>query len=371
MERFGFIIHPLNAKEDVSRKYPIARYLPTRLVEFGLKHHKPVLVSHITGVKSAAGAEAEGWFVGCPLTPDQQLRYDKEYVYRHIAAAGQLAADQGAKIVGLGAFTSVVGDGGISVAKMLPIAVTTGNSYTVATAIMGTLAAAEEVGIHPERATLAVIGATGSIGRTCALVLGEHVSDMILVGRDKERLAGVKREAEDRKISARIADNIESALKEADLVVTVTSAVDAVVKAEWIKPGAVVCDVARPRDVGQEVLRKRPDVLVIEGGVVKVPGDVDFGFTFGFEPGTAYACMSETMMLALEGRYENFTLGKEVSVEQVNEITALAEKHGFHLAGFRSFERPLTREQIDSVRRAAGRKARPTLTGGDLQPESG
>lgn len=364
MERFGFIIHPLNAKEDVSRKYPIARYLPTRLVEFGLKHHKPLLVSHITGIRSSVGTEAEGWFVGCPLTPNQQLNYHESFVYERIAQAGQIAADQGAKIVGLGAFTSVVGDGGVSIANQLPIAVTTGNSYTVATAIQGTLAAAEEIGIDPAKATLAVIGASGSIGRTCALVLGEQVAEVILSGRNKERLESVKKEAEARKIAVRIADNIESALKEADLVVTVTSDTDTVVKAEWIKPGAVVCDVARPRDVGQEVVRKRPDVLVIEGGVVKVPGDVDFGFTFGFEPGTAYACMSETMMLALEGRYENFTLGKTVSVEQVKEISALAVKHGFQLAGFRSFERPLTRDQIDDVRRAAGRPAKPLVTGG-------
>ena len=364
MERFGFIIHPLNARQDVSRKYPIARYLPTRLVEYGLKHHGPVVMSHIRGVRSNAGAEAEGWFVGCPLTPGQQLRYPPEFVYEHIARAGQLAADQGAKIVGLGAFTSVVGDGGVSVAQRLPIAVTTGNSYTVATAIQGTLAAAEEVGIDPARAQLAVIGASGSIGRTCALVLGEQVAGVALAGRDREKLESVRREASTRKIDARIADNIENAVREADLVVSVTSAEKTVVRPEWIKPGAVVCDVARPRDVGQEVVRKRPDVLVIEGGVVKVPGDVDFGFTFGFEPGTAYACMSETMMLALEGRYENFTLGKSVSVEQVEEISRIADRHGFHLAGFRSFERPLTREQIDDVRRAAGRTAKPVITGG-------
>jgi predicted amino acid dehydrogenase len=364
LERFGFIIHPLNAKRDVARKYPIARYFPTRVVEFAIKHSGPVIMSHITGVRSLTGAEAEGWFIGCPLTPSQQLRYPHEYVYEHIARAGQLAADRGAKIVGLGAFTSVVGDGGVSVARKLPIAVTTGNSYTVSTAIQGALAAAEEVGIDPARSTLAVVGGAGSIGRTCALMMGRQVGDVLLVGRDRTKLEAVRREAEAGKVNAQIADNIESALKEADIVVTVTSSDRTVVEPEWIKPGAVVCDVARPRDVGPEVAKKRPDVLLIEGGVVKVPGAVDFGFHFGFEAGTAYACMSETMMLALEGRYESFTLGKEVSVAQVTEINRIAEKHGFRLAGFRSFERPLSREQIDSVRRAIGRRGRPIITSG-------
>jgi predicted amino acid dehydrogenase len=89
--------------------------------------------------------------------------------------------------------------------------------------------------------------------------------------------------------------------------------------------------------------------------MVEVPGEPDFGFDFGFPPKTAYACMSETMMLALERRYENFTLGKDVSVQQVEEMQRLAQKHGFRLAGFRSFERPVTQEQIERVRRAAGR----------------
>jgi hypothetical protein len=60
--------------------------------------------------------------------------------------------------------------------------------------------------------------------------------------------------------------------------------------------------------------------------------------------------MSETMMLALDGRAESYTLGKTVSVEQVEETIRLADKHGFHLAGFRSFERPVSQEDIERVR---------------------
>ncbi|MCL6624776.1 MAG: hypothetical protein K6T17_09215, partial [Fimbriimonadales bacterium] len=113
------------------------------------------------------------------------------------------------------------------------------------------------------------------------------------------------------------------------------------------------CDVARPRDVSRRVAEERPDVLVLEGGIVEVPGDVNFGFDFGFPPRMAYACMAETMILALENRPEPFTLGKKVSVAQVEEIRRLAEKHGFRLAGFRSFEKPVSEETIQRVRRLA------------------
>jgi len=57
-------------------------------------------------------------------------------------------------------------------------------------------------------------------------------------------------------------------------------------------------------------------------------------------------------MLALEGRYENFTLGKDVSVEQAEETRRLADRHGFKLAGYRSFEREVNQETIERVRAA-------------------
>ena len=81
--------------------------------------------------------------------------------------------------------------------------------------------------------------------------------------------------------------DIRDALRNADVVITVTSAVDTVIEPSYLKPGAVVCDVARPRDVSRQVAQLRPDVLVIEGGVVDVPGDVEFNFNFGFPPKTA------------------------------------------------------------------------------------
>jgi len=80
---------------------------------------------------------------------------------------------------------------------------------------------------------------------------------------------------------------------------------------------------------------------------------VDFNFDFGFPRGKAYACMAETIALALEGRFEDYTLGKNISRERVDEITQIADKHGFELSGFRSFERPVTPEQIEKIKQNA------------------
>jgi len=54
--------------------------------------------------------------------------------------------------------------------------------------------------------------------------------------------------------------------------------------------------------------------------------------------------------LALEDRCENFSLGKKLQPDKVREIGRLAKKHGFQLAGFRSFEHVVSQEQIQRVR---------------------
>jgi len=346
---FAFIIHPLTV-QDMARKYRWAAWLPAGLIKWLMIKTPAQKVSEITGIRSATGAETTGWFVACPLTAQQLVNANPQHAITKIIEAGRVAEQLGAQIVGLGAFTAVVGNGGTEVAEALDIAVTTGNSYTVFTAVEGVLEAARQVGIEPSQANAAVLGASGSIGRVCAHLLAPQVGAMVLAGRRYEPLEQVAAELTEHNSVTKITTDIAEALAQADIVVTVTSALEAIVQPEMLKPGAVVCDVARPRDVSRAVADQREDVLVIEGGVVQVPGEVQFNFDFGFPPQMAYACMAETMILALEGRCENFSLGKKLQPDKVREIGRLAEKHGFRLAGFRSFEQVVSQEQIQRVR---------------------
>ncbi len=359
MDTFAFIIHPIDPKRDVSRKFPLlGRVLSERQIDFFSTFFPPVYISEITGVVSqATGKEIKGWFVACPLTPRRMMELPPWWVYRKIIQTGRLAERLGAKIVGLGAFTSVVGDGGVTIARALEVPVTTGDAYTVAIAVEAVLEAARLLEIAPAEATAAVVGATGAIGRVVAELLAFQVAEVYLIGRRLEALRAQQERlwALNPRAQVHISTAMQT-LRRAQLVVTVSSAVDALVAPEHLRPGSVVCDVARPRDVSAQVAAARQDVLILDGGMVEVPGPVDFHFDFGFPPRHAYACMAETMILALEGRFEDYTLGKQITREQVEEIARLARRHGFRLSGFRSFERPVTMETIDRVRRWARRQ---------------
>ncbi len=353
-DTFAFIIHPINPKRDVSRKFPLlGKVLTEGQVNFFSAYFPPVYISEINGVRSqATGREVKGWFIACPFTPQRMLQLPVNMVYDKIVACGHKAEKLGARIMGLGAYTSVVGDAGQTIADRLDLPVTTGDSYTIMIAVEAVRKAAEVMGIPLHEATAAVVGATGSIGNVCAQMLANDVAELILVGKRADAVEEVREKCESRRATVRTGTDM-NLIYDADLVLTVTSAINSVIEPQHLKPGAVVCDVARPRDVSKLVADQRDDVLVIEGGMVEVPGPVDFHFDFGFPPKKAFACMAETMALALEGRYENFSIGKALTVEHATEIGAICAKHGFKLSGFRSFERAVTDEQIAQVREQA------------------
>ena len=274
-------------------------------------------------------------------------------VYRKIIQTGRLAEKLGAEILGLGAFTSVVGDAGVTIARALDVPVTTGDSYTVTVAVDAIREAAKVMDIPLSGATAAVVGATGAIGQVCAELLADDVERLYLIGRRRDALEELRTRLLGRSSAELIVSTSMDVLAEAQLILTVTSALHEVIRPEHLQPGSVVCDVARPRDVSAMVAAARDDILVIDGGMVDVPGPVNFHFNFGFPPGKAYACMAETIALALEGRFEDYTLGKHLTRARVEEISAMAKKHGFRLSGFRSFEREVTQQHIETVRRNA------------------
>jgi len=59
------------------------------------------------------------------------------------------------------------------------------------------------------------------------------------------------------------------------------------------------------------------------------------------------------MTLALEGRFEDYSLGKDLRLEQVQEIDMLATKHGFRLSALRSYERKLSENLIQQIKASA------------------
>ncbi|MBS2033661.1 shikimate dehydrogenase [bacterium] len=351
MNRFGFLIHPLGM-QDVVRYAPNARGKREALVSKILEWMPPYRASTITGVRSkAVDTPIEGQFITIPMLPQQFLEKDRQWVFDRVLQGALLAQNNGAQIVGLGGYNSVVGEAGKAIAERLEVGVTSGNSYTVASAMQATLAAARAMDLDMSRSNVAVVGATGAIGGVCSRLLARQVARLSLVARSRSRLQTLaERIHKEGPCAVSIDTDLERGVREADVIVSATSSGGGILRSDILKPGVVICDVALPHDISREVARQRPDVLVIEGGVIQVPGEVEFNFDFGYPPGHSLACMAETMILTLEGRFEDYSLGRGLELDKVEEISQLALKHGFRTAGLRAFDEPVTADKIEEVK---------------------
>jgi fatty aldehyde-generating acyl-ACP reductase len=361
MAKFCFVIHPLSF-EDVVRYEPGAKGKGKPIIAKILEWMPPWAAAHVTGVRTPDGRETEGWFVAAGLLPAQMLEMPREQVYERILGAIDIGVRLGAEVAGLGAFTGVVGDGGVTIAERAPIPVTTGNSLTIAAGVRSLFRGATEMGIDAKEATAVIVGATGSIGGACVELIAPHVAHVVLVARNETRLRKFHESIrDDLPCASSYTTDISAAVQRADLVLTATSSTQDVIEPEDLRTGAVVCEVSLPHDVSRRVAVERPDVLVVEGGNMRVPGEMRWSrvreegedFDMGLPRGTALACMSETMVLALENRCESYTLGRGIDLAKVREIDGLAERAGFSLADMRAFDLPISREQIARTRAAA------------------
>jgi predicted amino acid dehydrogenase len=350
--RFAFVLHPLTV-DYLARhpRYSWTRHLPRGLVEAGAAYMPAARVGRVAGGRSpATGQPIEGLIYALGSTPRQMLSRPPEFTYQRLGQAVRDAAQQGAQIVGLGAFTKVVGDAGITVARRAPIPVTTGNSLTIAATLETAKLTAKRLG-WPDlaRGRAMIVGATGSIGSVCSRLLAAAVHDVVLVSIEPDRLVALKQKIEAETPGTKVELDTSTArlVGECDLIVTATSAFgQRVLDVSQCKPGAVILDVALPPDISAEEAAVRPDVLVVESGEVLIPGPVRFSFDIGLPPGVAYACLAEAALLAMEGRFECFTLGRDVAPERVKEIYRLFRRHHFEVAPLRTFGAALTPELV-------------------------
>jgi len=367
VNRFAFVIHPLSQEyfKKVKPVEVLSRVSPPLLMdslEKVMAFAPPFVYSRIEGIRSPTGVEAEGWLIAVGGTPKEIMSHSPEFTYRRLLAAADMARKLGAQIMGLGAFTKVVGDAGVTVARQAPLPITTGNSYSASGALWAAHDAMLRMRLLPrprgkERVKFKamVVGATGAIGSACARMLVRAAEEVYLVSPETAKLLALKAAIEQESPGAKVvlAASTDRDLPQMDMVVTATSgAGKKVLDIMKVKPGCVITDVARPLDLPPSEVAKRPDVLVIESGEIQLPGDVRMK-NIGLPRGVAYACLAETIVLALEGRFENFTVGRQIEWPKVREIYQLGLKHGMKLAAISGVHGEFSDADIEGVRQLA------------------
>ncbi len=277
----------------------------------------------------------EGLLIGLPDTPDVMMSHPPEHTYRKLERAARVGENWGAGIFGLGAYTSVIGDAGVTLARRVQIGVTTGNSLTVFAVVETLRRVSAGFGRPLSSVSVGVVGATGSIGSACCRLLASEVHCLYLIAPRLEKLNTLKEEIlkNHPRMTLQGYTRLEDApVSEIDVLIFATSSRGNALDIRRVKSGAILLDVALPHDVTDEMLKLRSDVYVLDAGEMRLPGAFHSTFPLPLPDGVVYACLAETMLLALENIYQDYSLGRDIHPQRVQQIASLATRYGFEPA---------------------------------------
>ncbi|MVM28502.1 shikimate dehydrogenase [Spirosoma sp. HMF4905] len=348
MKKFAFLVHVRSSYQtDLAAVAKPLGWLPESFYQYAFRNRPfpPFLWSNITLTPNAV--EPQGHVIMIPYSGQQMLQQQKAMLPR-IEQGLQLAASLGAEIVGLGALTSPVTMGGKLLTQNPYASITNGNAFT---AVITYQKVAQLIQECPKRyPVVALVGATGSVGSLVSQLLALHQpnADYVLVARNERKLRGLATSmvALNGDVLPEIALSMER-VKQADIVVMLTSSADALLQADHLKPGAVVLDDTIPRNTQPNLLQQRPDVTIIDGGLVAMP-HLRLSRPIGIPTQTSYACLAETMLLALAGHEGHFSIGNP-TLEQADYIRGLASRFahlGFCPAADYSFGQPVDPQTV-------------------------
>jgi predicted amino acid dehydrogenase len=130
-----------------------------------------------------------------------------------------------------------------------------------------------------------------------------------------------------------ITTDIDRDLPRAQIVLAATNAVMPFIFARHLGRGALVCDVSRPVNITPDLQDSRPDLLIVNGGLVCAPqGSVLGDLEERDRPNVLPACAAETIVLAAS-RFHSRHLCGRLDVATISELGCLAERVGFAVAG--------------------------------------
>jgi len=246
--------------------------------------------------------------------------------------------------------------GGLDLSPHIESGVTTGRIYTSKIIIDTIEEVVKRLELNRGKIQIAIVGAAGSIGTACAQLLAKQdFSNILLVDlSDKndwiskliENVKNIKRS-----ISIEQSNKIE-AIKNSDIIIAVTNKPEALIRSENLKPGAIIVDDAQPSDVDSDIIFKRKDVLVLEGGVAHVSG-VDSHFSVGLKhKEDLFSCLAEVVILSAMGHEGDFQVGEMFKLDSgaFDKIEKQAKTMGFKIGEFQNFHKVYSEEEISYVK---------------------
>ncbi len=334
--RVAFLHNPLHPADELTGDAPSLGGLPAeqRLALAGRLEVLLGLQPLLMFSRNLFGGRV--WLAGLTLPASPQaldhLHRTGEHglVRRRLQEALEMAAGLGCETVTFGAHTSILTADATTVEAPPGVQVSSGNSFTVAIALAQLEQACARAGVDlGPGGRVAVVGAGGNIGSALTrLLLQRTAARLLLVGRPGSR-ARLEERLASRLHDARVAITDDpAALRGCDAIVLATSATEPVVLPAHVAADrpVVILDLAVPRGASPHLREARPRALLIDAGLVRLPGDADFRLAPHLPPGVVPACAAEALLMGLEPR--PLKLAGSIRPEDVEVLAALGRAFG-------------------------------------------
>ncbi|MDA9747140.1 long-chain acyl-[acyl-carrier-protein] reductase [Prochlorococcus sp. AH-736-M13] len=307
----------------------------------------PQLVENVE-VKSATGISIEGSYIDSCFVPEMLSRF--KTARRKVLNAMELAQKKGINITALGGFTSIIFENfNLLQHKQIRNTAlewerfTTGNTHTAWVICKQLEINAPSIGIDLQKATVAVIGATGDIGSAVCrwLINKTGISELLMVARQQEPLALLQKELDGGTITS-----LDEALPQADIVVWVASMPKTIeINTDNLKKPCLMIDGGYPKNLDEKF--QGENIYVLKGGIVEFFNDIGWNMMELAEMQNPqremFACFAEAMILEFEKCHTNFSWGRNnISLEKMEFIGAASLKHGFSAIGLDKQPKVLT-----------------------------
>ena len=369
--RFAYVVHLLSSGDMLRLDPSLERFGDAQLEQFRKRIAgvtKPIPIDKMV-VERPDGRFAEGELIVLPYLPAELLALSGKEAVDLVQSAVDLGVARGARVVGLGGFSSIISYGGNALEKAPGVTITSGNSLTAWAAMRSIEAGCAQHDVAMADCTVAILGANGAIGQALSLLFAERAGELILIGNPQNPEASVRKlrrvatgcrkhvtslaasgrtftpgslaaeivsrpastNTHDAEIEARMTPttDFEQCLPKAHIIVTATKSVLPFIASRHLRQGAFVCDVSRPFNILPEVMRRRRDLRRVSGGLMKAPDSSILGYIEERDrPKVLMCCAAETIMLALSG-YQSEHLCGRLDINTVEEIGRQAVRFGF------------------------------------------
>ena len=320
MKSFAFIVCPKTIS-DLKGLWTAMRILPDFIARLVLHKNRLFKVSRIKNIHSVRGKEIQGYFIICPLLGVPESKRD--FILEIIVKAGHFAKSLGVSILGL--ISILPEDKEYMLANRLKIPLTNGNALGAWSIIEAIYRVSRIKKIDLKKSTVAIIGATGPIGKLCAKKMVDYAQRIIINDIEPERLKKLKELMPNpNPVEIIIEEDASKTVKDADVVIVFGYLSEIQNILEGLKPDTIVCYLGKLGNISI-------NATIIEAGLIKLPYPIKSGLNTGLPKDIVSAALAETMLLTLEERFANHCLDDFTNPDKLEEIANIAVKHGLEV----------------------------------------